>query len=61
MPQGLALAAIIGAALILIVAVFAMSRNKKHDSKSEIAHTEAATDKLYAEEHAAAKKREGDV
>ncbi|WP_265587756.1 hypothetical protein [Sphingomicrobium arenosum] len=61
MPEGLGLVAIIGAALLLIVFIYAISRNKAKDSPADIARTERATDELYREEHEAAERREGDA
>ena len=61
MPDGLAYIAIIGAALLLIAFLYAISRNKAKDSRSDIAHTEAATDELYDKEHRAAERRDGDA
>ena len=61
MPDGLGYLAIIGAALLLVAFLYAISRNKAKDSAADIAHTEAATDRLYEEEHRAAKRRDGDA
>ncbi|WP_343345399.1 hypothetical protein WJT74_00125 [Sphingomicrobium sp. XHP0239] len=61
MPDGLGYIAIIGAALLLIAFLYAISRNKAKDSKSDIAHTEAATHDIYKEEHRAAERRDDDT
>ena len=61
MPEGLGLVAIIGAVLLLVVFIYAISRNKAKDSAASVAHTERATHELYEEEHRAAERRDGDA
>ena len=61
MPEGLGYIAIIGAALIAIVILYAMSRNKAKDSSADVARTERATHELYEEEHRAAERRDGEI
>lgn len=56
-----ALATIIGPILLAAAILWALMRNRKHDTPQEVARTEAATHQLYEQEHADEVARENRV